>query len=79
MVRHQSASTAVYPHIDDSPYTIEVNIHYIIIPVFLRLETCRRYCVKLNNIRCAFGWFYIVLTQTRVQSFTLTQKEVTFS
>ena len=77
MVSHHSASTAVYPHIDDSPYTIYVNIHYTIIPVFLKLETCRRYCLKLNYIVC-IGWFYIVITQTTVQSYALTQKEVTF-
>jgi hypothetical protein len=76
MVRHQSASTAVYSHIDDSPYTRYVNIHYTTIPVFSKLETCRSHCVKLNYIRCAFGWFYIVTTQTTVQSYALINRIV---
>jgi hypothetical protein len=78
MVNHQSASTAVHPHIDDSPSTIYVNILYTIIPVFLKLETCRRCCVKLHPSSCTFGWLYIVITQVTIQLYALTQKEVTF-
>jgi len=25
---HKTASTVVYPHIDDSPYSIHVDVHY---------------------------------------------------
>ena len=60
----------VYPHIDDWPYTIYIDIYYTIILYFykyllddepFKLKTCRRYCVKLNYSRCAFGWYYIVI------------------
>jgi hypothetical protein len=70
---HEAASAAVYPLTDDSPYTI----HYtrgrtlyhnacIFTTIFLmmdllRLETCKRYCAKLNYSRCALGCFYIVI------------------
>jgi hypothetical protein len=67
MVSHESASTAVFPHFDDSPCTIYVNIHYTILPVFLKLETCRRYYVKLNYIRCAFGARITINSLKKVQ------------
>jgi hypothetical protein len=65
------APTVVYPHTDDTPYTI----HYTTVPELLqlnsgdgpsRLEACRRYFVKLNCSRCAVGWFYILMTGNNV-------------
>jgi len=59
---------SVNPHINDSKYTIYVDIYYTIMPVLLqltswptRLETYRRHYVQLNCSRRAFAWFYIVI------------------
>ena len=70
---HKTACTAVYSLTDGSPYTVHVDINYTIIPVFCNylpedgpcsVETCRRYCVKLNYSKCALVWFYFVIVVT---------------
>jgi hypothetical protein len=40
----------------------------------LRLETRRRCCVTLNYSRCAFGWFYILITVSQCTVWTTWKK-----
>lgn len=63
---HKTASAAEYPHTDESPHTIHVDMCYTVMAILLqippddeplRLKTCRRYCMNLNYSRYVFGWF----------------------